>query len=91
MWQLLPLSLINVDAKLLSKILASRLEVVVLKLIHQDQVGLLKKRTSSYNLRRLLHLMWQAENEAAITVAFLLDAEEAFDSSDCIFLVTRKL
>ncbi len=74
-----PVSLINVDAKLLSKILASRLEVFLPKLIHPDQVGFIKNRTSSDNLRRLLHLMWRAGNESDITVAFSLDAEKAFD------------
>ncbi len=81
-----PVSLINVDAKLLSKILASRLEVFLPKLIHPDQVGFIKNRTSSDNLRRLLHLMWQAGNESDITVAFSLDAEKAFDRVEWAFL-----
>ena len=71
-----PVSLINVDAKLLSKILASRSEVFLPKLIHPDQVGFIKKRTPSDNIHRLLHLMWQAGNETDITVAFSLDAEK---------------
>ena len=54
-----PVSLINVDAKILFKILASRLEGCLPKRIHPDQVGFIKNRTSSDNLRRLLHLMWQ--------------------------------
>lgn len=81
-----PISLINVDAKLLSKILASRLEVFLPKFIHPDQVGFIKNRTSSGNLRRLLHLMWQAGNEEDITVAFSLDAEKAIDRVEWVYL-----
>ena len=81
-----PVSLINVNAKLLAKILASRLEVFLPKLIHPDQVGFIKNRTSSDNFRRLLHLIWQAGNETDITVAFSLDAEKAFDRVEWAFL-----
>lgn len=52
-----PLSLINVDEKILAKILATRLEEVVPLLIHQDQVGFMQGRSSADNLRRLLHIL----------------------------------
>lgn len=74
-----PISLINVDAKILAKILATRLEVYLPSLIHQDQVGFIKGRTSADNVRRLLHLMWQTRNSVEPTIAFSLDAEKAFD------------
>ena len=65
----------------------SRLEVVLPNLTHTDQVGFIKNRTTSDNLRRLLHLMWQAGNEADITVALSLDAVKAFDRVEwvCLF------
>lgn len=81
-----PVSLINVDAKLLAKILATRLEGLLPKLIHPDQVGFIKNRTSSDNLRRLLHLMWQAGREPDVTVALSLDAEKAFDRVEFPYL-----
>lgn len=52
-----PISLTNVDEKILAKILAARLEEVVPSLIHQHQVGFVRGRHSADNLRRLLHIM----------------------------------
>lgn len=48
-----PISLINVDEKILAKILTTRLEEVVPFLIHQDQVGFMRGRCSADNLRRV--------------------------------------
>lgn len=81
-----PISLINVDEKILAKILATRLEGVVPFLIHQDQVGFIRGRSSADNLRRLLHIMWMTRNCDTPTVAFSLDAEKAFDKVEFPFL-----
>ena len=53
-----PISLINVDCKILSKTLAQRLDQVLPKIIHKDQVGFIKHRFSADNMRRLLRLIW---------------------------------
>ena len=45
-----PISLINVDEKILAKILTTRLEEVVPFLIHQDQVGFMRGRSSADNV-----------------------------------------
>ena len=79
-------SLINVDAKILAKILALRLEVCLPTLIHPDQVGFVKGRSSADNLRRLLHLVWQKKNSMEPIVAFSLDAEKAFDRVEWEYL-----
>ncbi len=81
-----PVSLINVDAKILAKILALRLEVCLPTLIHPDQVGFVKGRSSADNLRRLLHLVWQTRNSMEPVVAFSLDAEKAFDRVEWEYL-----
>lgn len=81
-----PISLINVDEKVLAKILATRLEEVTPLLIHPDQVGFVKGRSSADNMRRLLHLMWKTRNVAEPVVAFSLDAEKAFDRVEFSFL-----
>ncbi len=74
-------SIFDVDAKILAKILALRLEV-----IHPDQVGFVKGRSSADNLRRLLHLVWQTRNSMEPVVAFSLDAEKAFDRVEWEYL-----
>lgn len=58
-----PVSLVNVDCKILTKILAMRLEKVLPLLVHSDQVGFVKGRSSSDNLWRLLHLMWLSHDK----------------------------
>lgn len=55
-----PLGLLNNDYKLFVKILAMRLEGVVPSLVHFDQVGFVKGRYASSNMRRLFHVMRRA-------------------------------
>lgn len=52
-----PVSLINVDCQILTKILAMRLETTPPRIIHADQVGFIKGRSSTDNIRCLLHLI----------------------------------
>uniref|UniRef100_A0A3B3VNX8 Reverse transcriptase domain-containing protein n=1 Tax=Poecilia latipinna TaxID=48699 RepID=A0A3B3VNX8_9TELE len=51
------LSVLNADYKILSKVIALRLEDVIPKLIHADQTGLVKIRHGADNVRRLIHIM----------------------------------
>lgn len=81
-----PISLINVDCKILSKVLALRLDKVLPKIIHKDQVGFIKNRTSTDNMRRLLHLLWLNKSNLQPIVALSLDAQKAFDRVEWAFL-----
>ncbi len=56
----LPISLIQVDVKILSNTLANRLSKVMTDLIHVDQVGFIRGRSSSDNIRRFINIMWSA-------------------------------
>ena len=82
-----PISLENVDCKILSKVLAMRLEKVLPKIINEDQVGFIKGRSSADNLRRLLHLMWINHKKEAPIAAFSLDAMKAFDRVEWGYLI----
>lgn len=82
-----PVSLENVDCKILSKVLALRLEGVLSHIVHSDQVGFIRGRSSSDNLRSLLHLIWQNRNENVPVAAFSLDAMKAFDRVEWGYLI----
>ena len=81
-----PISLINVDSKILTKILATRLEDIIPSIINSDQVGFVKNRSSTDNLRRLLHLIWLNRSIDTPAAAISLDAEKAFDRVEWDFL-----
>lgn len=45
-----PVSLLGMDCRILTKTLASRLEKILPEIIHGDQVGFIKKRSSVDNI-----------------------------------------
>ena len=84
-----PISLLNIDAKLLSKVLAERLKIVLPRIIHLDQKGCVKGRFIGHNIRLIEDMMDSCENEEVI---LLLDQQKAFDrvEHDWLFLVLDK-
>lgn len=48
-----PISLLNMDVKILLKVLATHLNKVILFLVHRDQTGFMLGRGTDINLRRL--------------------------------------
>lgn len=49
-----PISLINLDAKILSKMIASRLAHILPTLIHTAQAGFVSSRSATSNIRKVL-------------------------------------
>ena len=74
-----PISLLNVDEKILAKTLAARLEDIVPSIISEDQTGFIKHRQSFTNIRRLLNIIHSPPSTASPEVVVTLDAEKAFD------------
>lgn len=74
-----PLSLLNGDVKLYAKVLATRLEIHLTKLIHNDQTGFIRTRLASDNVRRLLHIIHASSSIDSPCSVLSLDAEKAFD------------
>ena len=81
-----PLSLIGSDVKLYAKILSRRLEQYMNKLVHQDQTGFIKSRSASDNIRRLLHIIYFADQLESPCGVFSLDAMKAFDRLEWQYL-----
>lgn len=74
-----PISLLNVDLKVLAKILAKRLEHVIPDIIDPDQTGFIKGRHSYCNTRRLFNIICHLNRNLTPGILVAMDAEKAFD------------
>lgn len=81
-----PISLLNVDYKIITKVLANRMKKVLVDIIHHDQTGFLKGRYIGENIRLLLDIINFTNVNDIPGFAFAIDFEKAFDkiSWSCI-------
>ena len=82
-----PISLINVDAKIASKILAKRLENVPPEIIHFDQSAFVKGRTIFDAIRTIDDVIEHTMNRDISGILMAIDFEKAFDSLNFNFLI----
>ena len=77
--------LINCDLKILTSILAQRINRIITEIIHPDQAS----RTGHYsgdNLHRLLNIMTHAQGSGVEAMVLSFDAEKAFDQVSWVYL-----
>ena len=74
-----PISLLNVDYKLLAKVMSSRLKPCMDSLIHLDQQGFMKGRIIGTNIRTIIDLIEYTDLTNDPGSIVLLDFEKAFD------------
>ncbi len=81
-----PISLSNVDYKILAFILANRLHKVISSLISPEQTSYIKERYIGQNVRFLIDVIEYAKSNNKTGILLFLDFEKAFDSIDWDFI-----
>ena len=81
-----PVTLLNVDYKILAKVIAMRIEPVLPKLIHPDQTGFIKGRFIGQNIRLLNDLMEYTDDQKIPGILLFIDFEKAFDTIEWHFI-----
>ena len=81
-----PMSLMNVDTKIASKCLASRVKKVLSNLIHSDQTAYVKDRYIGESVRLISDILEYTDSNDIEAILFSADFEKAFDSIDHSFL-----
>ena len=81
-----PLTLLNTDYKILTKLLALRLQKVLPSIISPDQTGYLKGRYIGDNIRTIFDIIEYTKIKQIPGMMVLIDFEKAFDSISWNFL-----
>lgn len=81
-----PISLLNLDLKIFTKILATRLAQHLQQLIHLDQVGFIPSREARDSTTKVLNLLYVTRSRKIPCIFLNTNAEKAFNRVSWSFM-----
>ena len=81
-----PITLLNTDYKIASKVIAKRIERVLPSIIHPDQTGFMEGRYIGQNIRLINDIIQQTELQKIPGILLFLDFQKAFDTLEWSFI-----